>query len=127
MARYLIDTDVLIDYSRDRDPGRSIVLGMLARRDDVGICAVQLAEVYSGQEWGERGDFDTFLNNLPCWEINATVGILAGDYRRTFARLGRAIGTPDAINAAVARSVGATIVTRNLKDYPMSDVDVLVP
>jgi predicted nucleic acid-binding protein len=127
VARYLFDTDVLIDYSRRREPGHGLVLEILTRRDDVGICAVQLAEVYSGQEWGERGEFDTFLNNLPCWAITPEVGILAGDYRRTFARLGRAIGTPDAITAAVAWNVGATVVTRNARDYPMSDVDVLVP
>ncbi len=127
MARYLVDTDVLIDYSWQREPAHGLVLVMLASQDEVGVCAVQFAEIYSGRERGERDDLDEFLAALPCWAITPEIGVLTGDYRRTFARLGRTIGTPDAINAAVARSVGATIVIRNVKDYPMSDVDVLVP
>lgn len=127
MSRYLADTDVLIDYSREQEPATSLLLVILASRDDVGICAVQLAEIYAGQERGERPAFDAFLDSLPCWEITPAVGLLAGDYRRTFAREGRAINTPDAINAAVAFRMAATVVTRNVKDYPMAEVEVLVP
>lgn len=127
MGRYLIDTDVIIDYAWEREPARSLFLVMLAGREDVGLCAVQLAEIYSGQERGERQALDAFLFALPCWEITPEVGIVAGDYRRTSARRGRTIATPDALNAAVAWSMGATIVTRNAKDYPMTDIDILVP
>jgi predicted nucleic acid-binding protein len=34
--------------------------------------------------------------------------------------------TPDALNAAVAHEMRATIITRNVRDYPMPDVSVHV-
>jgi predicted nucleic acid-binding protein len=127
VGRYLIDTDILIDYSWAREPSFSLILVMLASKDELGICAVQLAEIYAGQERGERHDFDAFLDGFPCWDITPSVGILAGSFRRLSSRGGRTIQTPDALNAAVAFHVEATIVTRNAKDYPMAEVEVLVP
>lgn len=127
MGRYLVATNVLIDYSWHREPVLSLIGRMLAGQEEVGICAVQFAEIYSGQERGERSDLDRFLDAMPCWPITPGVDIAAGDDRRAFARIGRAIGTIDAIIAAVARSVGATIVTRNVRHYAMADVEVLVP
>lgn len=127
MARYLLDTDVLIDISKRIEPARSSVADLIRANEEVGLCPIQLTEFYAGRPRGARLDWDEFIDALPCWPITPSVGIAAGDYRRAFARIGRSIGTPDAINAAVAQSVGATIVTRNVWHYPMADVETLVP
>jgi predicted nucleic acid-binding protein len=55
------------------------------------------------------------------------VGLCAGENRRTLARRGQVIGTPVALNATVARTMSATVVTGNGKDDPMPDVAVLIP
>ena len=125
MARYLLDTDVLIDFSRLQEPALSWVATMAEAREQLGICAVQLAEFYAGERRGKRPAMDAFLARVPCWEITPEVATQAGHYRFSFARRGRAINTPDALNAAVAWRMRATVVTRNRKDYPIPGVTVL--
>jgi predicted nucleic acid-binding protein len=125
VARYLLDTDVLIDYSREREPVRSRIDALLAEGEDIGICAVQLAEFYAGRRRGDRPDWDTFIDALPCWGITPETAIQAGHYRFSFARRGRTIHTPDALNAAVAWRMRATVVTRNARDYPVPGVPIL--
>lgn len=125
MARYLLDTDVLIDYSKDREPIRSRIDALLADGEDVGLCAIQLAEFYAGRRRGDRVESDAFIDALPCWDITPAVAIQAGHYRFSFARRGRAIQTPDALNAAVAWRMRAAVVTRNVKDYPVPGVPIL--
>jgi predicted nucleic acid-binding protein len=127
MSRFLLDTDVLIDVSRDREPALSLEMVLSADKAEIGICPVQLAEFYAGQDPGDRPAWDAFVNSLICWKITAAVGQCAVEYRRAFARHGQAIGTPDALNAAVAWTMGAAMVTGTGKDYPMAGVEVIVP
>lgn len=125
MARYLIDTDVLIDFSRLIEPTFSRLTAMAQEKHVIGVCAVQLAEYYSGERRGRRPRMDIFLARLPRWDVSADTAIRAGEYRFALAQRGRAIGVPDAINAAVAWEMRATIVTCNVKDYPTPGVPIL--
>lgn len=125
VARYLLDTDVLIDLSKEWQPTRTRIDELLAADEELGVCAVQLAEFYAGRRRGDRPDYDAFIDSLPCWEITPETAIQAGHYRFSFARRGRTIDTPDALNAAVAWRMRATVVTRNVKDYPVPGVPIL--
>ncbi|CCF83058.1 PIN domain protein (fragment) [Nitrolancea hollandica] len=49
----------------------------------------------------------------------------AGQDRYTFARIEKAITVTDALIAAAAWEHHAILVTNNLKDYPMPDVQLL--
>jgi predicted nucleic acid-binding protein len=122
VARYLLDTDVLIDLSKGREPARSVIPAMTAAGDRFGICAVQLAEFYAGEPRGRQPLIDALLDALPLWPISRDAAFRAGAYRRQFTLLGVTILTPDALNAAVAWAMGATILTGNVRDYPMADV-----
>lgn len=100
---------------------------MLASRDEIGIGAFQPTGIHAGQARGERHAHDASLDRRPSGRVGPGTGLLAGWYRRTFPHLGRTIQTPDAINAAVAFRLGATVVTRNARDYPTAEVKVRVP
>ena len=127
MARYLPDTDVLIDLSKELEPTRSRIGALLASGAEVGLCPVQLAEFYAGRRLGHRVDWDAFVDSLPCWEITPEAAIQAGHYRYSFARRGRTVHTPDALTAAVAWRMRATVFTRNAKDFPVPGVPRRVP
>lgn len=127
MARYLIDTDVLIDLSKELEPARSRIAALLGAGEEVGLCPVQLAEFYAGRRRGHRADWDAFVDSLPCWVIDPESAIQAGHYRYSFARRGRTVQTPDALTAAVAWRMRATVITRNGKDFPVPGVPRLVP
>jgi predicted nucleic acid-binding protein len=125
VTRYLLDTSTLIDLSKNR-PGVSDGLNDLpADGHEIGVCDVSVAEFFSGLRPVERGRWEAYVLALQFWPTSRGAAILAGAYRYAFARQGRAISAPDALIAAVAVEVGATVVTNNVKDYPMPGLQVL--
>lgn len=48
MARYLLDTSVLIDFSKGREPAQSRILQLIHGGDEIGVCSIIVAEFFSG-------------------------------------------------------------------------------
>jgi predicted nucleic acid-binding protein len=120
--RYLLDTTVLIEASRLREPALSWLREALRKSDEVGVCAVIVAEFFAGLRPDERPRWETFVAELTYWASTREMARQAGIYRYTYARLGRTIQTADALIAATAAAVGATLVTDNIKDFPMPEI-----
>lgn len=127
MSTYLLDTDVLINASKNRDPDRSWILQRLRGGDTLGTCAITLAEFYAGARRGTGPRFEAFLDALPCFELTPLMAIAGGTYRHDFARKGVTLATTDVLIAAIAHHRGAILVTHNVKDFPMTDIDVSEP
>lgn len=125
MTRYLLDTTALIDFSKGREPTCSRLLALIAAGDELGVCAINIAEFYSGIPIDKRDVWNEFINSLSYWDITREAAIHAGCDRYDFARKGQTLATTDALIAAVARDRQATLMTNNVKDYPMSDITVL--
>jgi predicted nucleic acid-binding protein len=125
VTRYLLDTSTLIDVSKGIEPVRSRVLALLIAGDEVGLCAVGLAEFAAGLAVHQRRRWPRLLTRLHYWRITREAAARAGYYRYDFARRGRAIATPDALIAATAWHWQATLVTDNIKDFPMTDIRVV--
>ncbi len=122
--RYLLDTTVLIDVSHHVEPVSSQVREWLDGPDEVGVCDVNVAEFFSGLKSDERSFWQPFIYELRYWPIAREVAVQAGVYRYSLGREGRTISVPDALVAAAAFHVGATLVTNNVKDYPMPRLTV---
>ena len=127
MARYLVDTSVLIDYSKFYEPARNWLQRVIDSDDDVGTCSVIVAEFMSGIRPQDREDWDEVLANMAYWDIAYETATQAGYYRYVLARQGIQLQTPDALIAAVAKEQSAILVTNNARDFPMTDIDLLVP
>jgi tRNA(fMet)-specific endonuclease VapC len=125
MTRYLLDTSALIDFSKDREPARTRILAMIDQGDEVGVCAINVAEFYAGLPPEARSVWDEFFAALTYWPISRQAAMQAGQYRYAFARRGQTLTTTDALVAAVAQEHDAVVVTNNAKDYPMADVRAL--
>lgn len=125
MSSYLIDTSVLIDYSRNVEPTRSRVQAMIAAGDDLCTCAVVVAEFYTGLTPIERPAWDAFLGSFRFLQSNWQDAVAAGLDRYTNARVGRQLAVTDMLIASAARAAGAVIVTNNPKDFPLPDVQVI--
>jgi predicted nucleic acid-binding protein len=126
MTRYLLDTTALIDFSKDREPIRSRILSMIKAGDELGVCAINVAEFYTGViPATEYPALDQFIRSLAYWEITFGTAVRAGRYRYDFLRTGQTLSTTDVLVAAVARERYATLVTSNRKLYPMTDVTLL--
>jgi predicted nucleic acid-binding protein len=123
--KYLLDADTLIDYILDRGNARPRITAMIEQGDVVAVCAITVAEVYSGLSDKRRGIWENWITALSYWHINIDVGMRAGTYRKTASEPGRTIPVTDALLAALAYENDATLLTSNIKDYPMKDVRIL--
>lgn len=126
-ARYLLDTTVLIDVSKRSEPISSHIRELLDGPDEVGVCAVNVAEFFAGLRPEERVEWEGFIDQLEYWDMTQGVSVQAGIYRYDHARQGRALSATDALVAATAVAVGAILLTDNVKHYPMPELTVRRP
>jgi predicted nucleic acid-binding protein len=123
MARYLVDTTTLIDFSKRAEPQASRLLALLEDADhDVGVCAVVVAEFMAGVIADQREPWQRFLRTLTYWETPLAASSRAGRERYDYARLGQQITTADALIAATARAHDAVLITDNARHYPQPDL-----
>jgi tRNA(fMet)-specific endonuclease VapC len=118
--RYLLDTDACIYLINERPKA---VLARFRRHavGDVGVSAVTVSEL----AWGvaktgsarNRAALDAFLLPLEIAPYDLAAALRYGELRADLARRGRPIGPLDTMIAAHALSLGATVVTNNLREF----------
>lgn len=116
-ALYLLDTTVLIDVARGKEPATSWLGDTLRRSDQICVSAVAVAEFFAGVRPVQRVDWQGFIDGLTHWDVTKEIAIRAGILRYDLARQGRTILIPDALIAATAIVYGAPLATANIKDF----------
>jgi tRNA(fMet)-specific endonuclease VapC len=121
--KYILDSNTWISLLRWQNAG---VLSRLQQlpAEDVALCSIVLAELWYG---AERGDERYKLHNYTLvdqleakYESIPFDNLAARDYaiiRGDLSRLGMLIVPNDTMIAAIARSRGATLVTRNIAEF----------
>ncbi len=123
MKPLLIDTNVLIDYLRGAKPAIDFVDQM---RHQPATSVIVVAELYAGVRDGrERTELEGLLRQTIIHPLTDVIAVNGGLFRRQFGR-SHNVGLEDALIAATAESVGASLVTLNTKHFPML-TDVIVP
>ncbi len=114
--RFLLDTDVLIDYLR----GAEHAAKFLERLEgDLLVSSITVAELYSGVRSPDEEDaLDQFLQAFAVVEVDSAIAKQAGSYRHEFSK-SHGTGLADALIAACAEDSKATLVTLNRRHYPM--------
>ena len=125
MARYLLDTTVIIDFARNIEPVSSRLAAWIDAGEEVAVTAVQVVEFLSGTRPVDRTQWASFFDGLDYWEITSADAFEAGIYRYDFARVGIQLSMTDTLTAAVARARAAIVVTENIKHFPMADIEVI--
>lgn len=123
MARVLLDSTVLIDALRGRAAAERVA-GLRRSGTEPWACVVSVEEIWRGLREGEESQARRLFSGLRLAPLGVSEGIRAGSWRRTFARRGVTIHQADCLIAAAAVSVGASLATANVGDFPMSEVDV---
>jgi predicted nucleic acid-binding protein len=123
--KYLIDSDVLIDYFKGKAPVQSLVEHLLETDDAVAISVLSITELRTG--WTEE-QADYLLPRLAkLFTIEAVVPDIAtqaGVWRHTYRTQEHLLGTVDTIIAATAYCKQYCLLTNNMKDYPMPEVQL---
>jgi predicted nucleic acid-binding protein len=121
---YLLDTTVVIDWSLGFPGVREVVERCFEETGLLYTCEVVTCEALSGGSAQERDVIRRFLSALEFVALDPDGAADAGELRRVARRSGsHSLG--DALIAALARRLGATIVTRNVADYAAYDVPVV--
>lgn len=125
MSLHMLDADTIIDYTSNILSTTSFIDALIASTQTLCTCAVVLAEVYSGlhPEHVMRGG--KLLDALVFLPTSEEAGVQAGRWRYAYARRGVQLSTTDMLIAATALEHGARLVTANLKDYPMPELELL--
>ena len=119
MSSLLLDTDVLIEYLRGSEAAIAYLEGLTG---ELSVSAITVAELYAGVRGSiEREALDLFLGAFIVIPVTHTISVAAGDHRR---QCGPSHGTdlPDAILAATAEDQGVSLVTFNVRHFPMISV-----
>lgn len=114
--RPMLDTDVVIDYLRQRPDAVAFVKGL---QDRPIISVVTVGELYSGVREGEERVFlDALAVAFRVVPVTRSIAVQAGLYRRQY-RKSHGVELADALIAATAEAMGAKLHTLNVKHYPM--------
>lgn len=112
----LVDTDVWIDYLRGHPQAVKFVLQLPER---VWISAISVAELHVGvREGAEREALAQLLSTLDVVDLNAAITVRGGLLRRDLGR-SHGIGLNDALIGATAMQMELSLLTLNVKHYPM--------
>lgn len=122
MASYLLDTSVIIDALNGKRNRRNLLLDLLRQGHLLACCSINITEVYAGLRPKEERATEEFLHSLEYCHITWPVARLAGLLKRDHARKEVAITVSDATIAAVAIAHQLTLMTDNIKDFPMKEL-----
>lgn len=124
MSDYLLDTNILIHYYRKEKGYRDLIRGL---ETDGLLCisAVTRIEIVRGMRDRERESTFNLLNSMETLDVTSEVADSTGEIIRSWRVRGFTLGDVDAIIAATALQHGLTLVTTNVKHFPMPELTVL--
>ncbi|MGA3213505.1 MAG: type II toxin-antitoxin system VapC family toxin [Terriglobales bacterium] len=118
----LVDSDVLIEVSREKDPDILSRWETLGRSDGMILYSpVTAAELWAGVRPPEHEALAALLQALVCVPIDRETGRRAGDYLRQF-RKSHGLALGDGLIAAAAVLNRASLWTKNRKHFPMKEL-----
>ena len=120
-SRLLVDTDVLIDYLRDK----AEAVNFLEKNDDAifYVSVITVAELYAGtRNSEEKKKIELILLDFAVLPIDTQTAVIAGSLKQQYSK-SHGTGIADALIAATAQLHTLPLVTFNTKHFPMiSDV-----
>jgi predicted nucleic acid-binding protein len=124
MATYVLDTTVLIDFLAGAPKAVSLVKELSEEEHELCTCCICVTELYSGLSAGAAAAADELVNNLTYLDVTLDQATLAGRVRYQYARRGISLSTTDTIIAAIAIANSATLVTANVRDFPLEELQL---
>jgi len=122
----LIDSDVLIDHLRKDTRALSFLSAEIEHGSLLFMSVVSRTEIIAGMRKGEQESVSSLFDVINPVDVDVAIASSAGEYMRKFGK-SHSLNIGDAIIAATCKEMALTLVTRNLKHYPMKDIEVVNP
>lgn len=120
----LIDSDVIIDHLRGIGNFGKIIDNTSNNKCHISV--ISIVEMYSNLFPHEYRVVEMLLSELKMVNLDIIISKLAGNYRMKFYK-SHSLKIPDAVIAATAKFTNTILVTKNLKHFPMDDIQKIVP
>lgn len=119
--RYLLDTNVCVDYLNGRYPTVTMAIQKCAP-DDLCVSSVAVAELRYGAEKSvhrkrNHARLDVFLAEIPCVDFDRNAASVYGRVRAALEKRGALIGPYDLQIAAHALALGLVLVSDNVREF----------
>lgn len=117
--RLVCDTSVLVDVLRGHERATALLTDRASGGDQLWGVVVTRTELLAGMRRDERRATWALLDSLRWLEVDVEVADLAGELARRYRRSHPGVEVPDYLVAAGAELLGATLLTLNVKHFPM--------
>lgn len=118
MSDPFFDTNIVIDWLFDRDQA----IRELSRYHAHRISRIVWTEVMAGEPLHQRPRLQQLLASFDVVELDAPIAMAAAEIRHC-----SRMKLLDALILATAQVNGATLITRNIKDFPADMPGIRVP
>ena len=123
--RYLLDTTLIVDHAHGHEAAMALLQRLYEDGAELFTCDVVVCEALSGGSDDHRRVISRLLDPLDFVATDPAAARAAGSARLERHQAGGKLGLGDALIAAVARGLDATIVTRNRPDFERQGASVL--
>lgn len=123
--RYLLDTTLIVDHAHGYQPAMALLHRLYEEGGELFTCDVVVCEALSGGTDEHLAVVSRLLQPLDFVATDPDAARAAGRARLRRHRADRKLGLGDALIAAVAKGLNATVVTRNRPDFERQGASVL--
>jgi len=120
----LLDTSVLINFLRGKPEPAALFRDLTARRIDLAISSITVAELYAGMRQSEEAQTTKLITALDCLSLTAEIAQKAGLLRARERRLGRTFALDDLMIGATAIAYGFPVATDNPRDFEIPEIEL---
>ena len=124
MGTFLLDTSVIIDTLNDKKDRRLFLKQLVAQGHVLACCAINVSEVYAGLRPKEEEKTRNFLDTLDYYPVTRKAAELGGLLKRDHSKHSITLSLTDAMIAAVAIHHQLSLITDNVKDFPMKELSL---
>jgi len=123
---YLVDTNIVIWILRG-DKQYVQWFADLKQGTSLSISSVTIAEIYKNVFPSEIMSTDALINDFITWDVTAGIAKQAGLYWQQYNKKLKNLHLLDCIIAATAGINNLTLLTLNLRHFPMKDIQAEDP
>jgi hypothetical protein len=116
---YVVDTGILVDHLRERPEGTATVARALASGRRLTCSVLGRVELRKGVGPHEAPALDALEPIVEWVPVDHEIAALAAAHAERYGRSHAAIDVTDYVIAATAERLGADLLTRDVRDFPM--------
>src|SRR3990167_1403783 len=121
---FLLDTDVLIWILRGKQEVVDWVLGVKETKS-LGISVISIAEIYKNIFPAELGVTEDLLDQHILFDVDQKIAKTAGLYWQHYRKQLANLSLMDCLIAATAGANDCTLVSLNIRHFPMREIKVV--